>query len=70
MNKFDISKQLLIVRVQCYMFGIKSWFHNVNACECACIKCCFEIGKYFTETFELIKLTFEDISLSYCVTFD
>ncbi|XP_025405831.1 protein GVQW3-like [Sipha flava] len=36
----------------------------------ACIKFCFKIGKNATETFELIKLAFGDITLSRCVTFD
>ncbi|KAL4083381.1 hypothetical protein QTP88_028705 [Uroleucon formosanum] len=36
----------------------------------ACIKFCFKIGKYATETFELIKLAFGDLALSRCVTFD
>ncbi|XP_026811241.1 protein GVQW3-like [Rhopalosiphum maidis] len=36
----------------------------------ACIKFCFKIGKNATETFELIKLAFGDVSLSRCVTFD
>ena len=36
----------------------------------ACIKFCFKIGKNATETFELIKWAFGDVSLSRCVTFD
>lgn len=36
----------------------------------AYIKFCFEIGKNATETFELTKLAFGDVSLSRCVTFD
>jgi len=36
----------------------------------ACIKFCFKIGKNATETFELIKLAFGDVSFSRCVTFD
>lgn len=36
----------------------------------ACIKFCFKIGKNATETFELIKLAFGDVSLSRCVIFD
>jgi len=38
--------------------------------QSSCIKFCFKISKNDTETFELIKLAFRDISLSRCVTFD
>lgn len=38
--------------------------------QCACIKFCFEISKNATETFELIKLAFGDVSQSCCITFN
>jgi len=41
-----------------------------NTEQCACIKFCFKIGKNASETFELIKLAFGDVSLSRCVIFD
>lgn len=41
-----------------------------NTEQRACIKFCFKIGKNASETFELIKLAFGDVSLSRCVIFD
>jgi HTH domain in Mos1 transposase len=44
--------------------------YKIAISRIACIKFCFKIGKNATETFELIKLAFEDVSLSRCVTID